>query len=741
MKRPRADWLAGAILIYFLLLGSVYAALTPPFESPDEGSHFLYIHNLLEDRTLPVLEDRATVFASGSAQRHHPPLYYALGALLIAGTDRDDIDRFTQVNPLASIGTVTLNNVNVYLHDPAAASDGTARAVAVLRGFSIALGAATLWCVYRVGTLATGTARTGLLAMLLVASMPGYVFISASINNDNLVTLCFAAGVWWSLHVWTAQRLTRRNMLALAVILAAAALSKLNGLGLFALIYGGLLVAAQQGRIRWAQAGQAIGVSLLVVLALAGWWYVRNWRLYGDPLALDATRAIWGRGAAPTLAELRSELSGTWQSVWMVLGHFNIRGPDWLFSYVTFASWVGGVGALIAAIRRPVLRARFAFLALTVLLVFAALIVATRQINVSQGRILYPALVAFAPLLVAGWLAWGDHVFASRWVARWLPVMGIAPLAVVALAAPLAVIRPAYPALEVVGAVPPDVRRVDAAADTLSLLAFENRTRAVEPGDVARVDVYIQGRHPANPLLFVKAFDPVSEQPVGGVDLFPGMALPAWLDPAQVYRVPIRVAIDHTIDGPPRRLEWVVGWRIPDPDDVGEGPVLKWTDPAGNPLETLFLPGPVVVPDYAAPDPEHALDVVFAETIRLQGYSVAAPPGLQPGTAIEIMLVWDVLAPTPDAWAAAVALLNADGVRVAGADGPMAAYPSEAWRRGPAFPDARTIVLPPDAAPGLYYLSVGWYRQGDGVRLPARGDDVRDELYISPDPVLKISAP
>jgi len=42
-------------------LAIVYAAVTPPFEAPDEGAHFLYIHNLLEERRLPILEGRGVV--------------------------------------------------------------------------------------------------------------------------------------------------------------------------------------------------------------------------------------------------------------------------------------------------------------------------------------------------------------------------------------------------------------------------------------------------------------------------------------------------------------------------------------------------------------------------------------------------------------------------------------------------------------------------------------------------------
>lgn len=174
------------ICVYFVALSIVYATVTPAFEAPDEGAHFLYIHNLLEEHRLPLLESREVVFASHSTQRHQPPLYYLIGAVLIAGTKRSDIDAYLQVNPFAAIGTVSANNQNVYLH-PLQYSGDTATAIWILRLYSIALATLTLWFVYITGRLAFQRASTGLLAMLMVASIPGS-FLSelASITTISL---------------------------------------------------------------------------------------------------------------------------------------------------------------------------------------------------------------------------------------------------------------------------------------------------------------------------------------------------------------------------------------------------------------------------------------------------------------------------------------------------------------------------------------------------------------------------
>ncbi|MCA9910712.1 MAG: hypothetical protein KC519_18780, partial [Anaerolineae bacterium] len=117
MRRfSRYDAAALVIALGFMVITIAYSRATPIFEPPDEAAHFLYAHNILTEGRLPLLEDRASVFASQSTQRHHMPLYYLISAVLISGTDRSDLADFLHPTPLGSTGVVTLNNQNVYLH-------------------------------------------------------------------------------------------------------------------------------------------------------------------------------------------------------------------------------------------------------------------------------------------------------------------------------------------------------------------------------------------------------------------------------------------------------------------------------------------------------------------------------------------------------------------------------------------------------------------------------------------------
>jgi 4-amino-4-deoxy-L-arabinose transferase-like glycosyltransferase len=718
--------LAACIILYFVLLAVATSAATPPFEAPDEGSHFLYIHNLLETHQLPVLEDKAATYASKSVQRHHPPLYYLVGAALISWTQRGDVvNTYLQDNPYAAIGTVTDNNQNVYLHSPNPPPDQTITAVWILRLYSMALGAGTLVFVYLTGKLAFG-ARVGLLAMLLVASMPMFVFISASVNNDNLVTLCYAAGVYWSLRLWRQRTISRRDVIVTGVILSGAALSKLTGLTLFGVLYLAVLWGAYRRTFTWRQAITLIAGSLAMAALLAGWWYLRNWSLYGDPLALQATLRVWARGPGPAAwSVVLGDLKGVWESLWMILGHFNVRGPDWLYVYADVISMIGVLGIALAFLTKT-MRRRLdisLFLLLVCAVVFVSFAFTTRQINVSQGRILFPALAAFAPLLVMGW----ESIF-RRGGSKTLPYTAILllPLVVVALVTPVKYLPRSYAPLVPVSAVPADARRIDAHADDLSLLAYQLEGDTLAPGGEVRLWVYFSGSHPENPALFVTALDPAGE-PIGQVTTYPGMAATTDLPPNVIYRAPVVFTLKDT-PSKPFQLRLALGWHVPGANAHD----LQLVDASGVDIGGLIVPGATVIdPSYKAPAPQVAADVVYGDAIRLKGYTLSAQQ-VAPGGSLTVTLDWGYVAPVGGDYSVALGLLDdADHVLV-NADGYPDGYPTSAWRPAPDFPDTRILKIPADAPPGDYRLYVGWYRLSDGDRLPLRGDGAQGTLYIAP---------
>jgi hypothetical protein len=713
------------LLLLFIALGVAYAAVTPVFEAPDEGAHFLYIHNLLESGELPVMGGRRETFESRSVQRHHPPLYYLGGALLVGWVDRSDVDSYFVDNPFAAIGFVTDNNRNIYLHDPQPPAGGTHIAVWILRLYSLTLASGTLLLVYRAGEIAFPGRPVGLLAMAFLVSLPGFVAGAASINNDNLVTFLFAAGITLTLDIWRRGAVTRRDLLWLSLILGASTISKQTGLALPPLVYAGLGWAALRHRLPWRDVWRVVGVTLAAMALLGGWWYVRNIQIYGDPLALERTLSIWGRGSAVsrTWSAILFEAKGVWDSFWMTLGHFNIRGPEWLYGYVPVLVVLGVVGLVPAWLRQRG-RGRDAILLMLAVvgLMIAALAVATRQINVSQGRILYPMMIGFAPLLVLGW---------RSLLGRWLAPLLLAPLLALTVIVPFGYLARAYTGLERLEALPADAVTVTAEAEGLRLEGYRLLTPVVAPGELVELLVYFRGLHPENPTFFVQALDPITQDTLGGVDLYPGMAPTSALADGPLYGAHVVFRLDEDAAGrPPMQLRLALGWRVLEPEPA-PGRYLEWVDANGAPVGLLTVEGPVLVdPTLPVPQAAQTTDVRFGEGIRLLGYTL--PDTAEAGGTLPVGLVWDAVGPISGDYTLTVGLVNAEGELVAQADDPIPGYPTDVWVSGRPFHSERMLPLPDHLPAGTYTVYIGWYSTPDIVRLPVTGDGARDNLLYLP---------
>jgi hypothetical protein len=257
---------AGAALA-FVMLGSLWLAV-PTYRPADEASHVAYAWELSHGR-LPTIDTvisadgdpRLAQVLDGRDARHrtvwtanHPPLYYALVAV-----------------PLR-IGSATGH--------PTA---GVQAARLLSLGLS-ALGLVAL--AYVVLQLAPGTPQLAVAAAGLAGLLPSFVSISARVYNDSLaflaITLVVAASVVFVLRGPSAVRLA-----AVAASAGLAALTRASGMlvvglaGLAVLI--GVWRSSHGGAAR--RVGRAVAWAALVgvaVAAVAGWFYLRNRRLYGD---------------------------------------------------------------------------------------------------------------------------------------------------------------------------------------------------------------------------------------------------------------------------------------------------------------------------------------------------------------------------------------------------------------------------------------------------------------------------
>lgn len=442
------------ILAAFVALGVTYSVVTPIFEAPDEPWHYYFIKHLADGHGLPVQDPKN--IGPWRQEGSQPPLYYALGALATFWIDADDIEELLWFNPQANPGQRTsLGNKNLFVHTERESFPyrGATLAVHLVRLFSVLMGAGTVLLTYLIALEIFPECRAlALGAAALNAFIPQFLFISGAVNNDNLVTLLSTLALFLIIRLLRNSQFVTRHWSLLGFVLGLAALSKLSALVLFPLAAIAVAVAAYRRR-SLGPFVKGFAVALSVAFLVAGWWYARNWVLYGDPTGLKAMLAIAGRREEllTNLAELWGEFRGLRMSFWALFGWCNVIAAPLSYKVLDAIILLGMGGMLLGGFRRkkafasPVLWIP----ALWIAIVMAGLIRwASFTKEGLQGRLIFPAISA-----ISIFLFWG----LSQWVGRQVKSLTIAvggAFFLFALICPFRYIAPAYDRLPITLPIP-----------------------------------------------------------------------------------------------------------------------------------------------------------------------------------------------------------------------------------------------------------------------------------------------
>ncbi len=382
------------LLILYVVLGTLYAICTPPWQAPDEPAHYNYIRTLAEERALPVIEagdydqeylGRLTSqkfppelsIAPLRYEDHQPPLYYLLA-------------------------------VPVYLL--------FGGALIPLRLFSVVLGLLLLTVVHRLTRdLFPDRPFLALTATTLIALLPQHVAVTAAVNNDVLAELVLAVALWLAI------RPDPRPWL-LGAVVGLALLTKTTAY--VALPVALLALWWDEGQHTMRYAAAQTGRILLAVLLLAGPWLVRNGTIYGwaDPLGLARHNAVVQ--GQPRTAEWLAQygplglagrfLRTTFQSFWGQFGWMGVPLHPPVYPALAVLSALLGLGFLAWWLDRrrprltPLQRRGAVLLTLSATLTVLSYLWYNRTFVQHQGRYLFPALI---PLALAGALGleWGTE--------------------------------------------------------------------------------------------------------------------------------------------------------------------------------------------------------------------------------------------------------------------------------------------------------------------------------------------
>jgi len=715
-----------AILIAFVSLGVTYSVITPIFEAGDEIWHYPLVQYLATGHCLPV-QDPAQPQA-WKQEGGQPPLYYALAAILTFWIDTSDMPDRLYYNPHAQIGIpLAYGNKNMVVHTTAENFPwhGTVLAVHLVRFLSILLSTGTVALTYLLAKTIVYSLKglprkeeLPLVAAALVAFNPMFLFISASVNNDNLAVLLSTLALLLLVRLFT-QETSQAQLLLLGIVLGLAALAKVSTLGLLPLTGLALFILAWRRR-DWTFLLKGGLLITAIVLALAGWWYLRNWLLYGDPLGWNVWLKIAGVRREPIgLPELVVEFEGFRISFWGNFGAVNIIAPKWIYTVLDAVSVLACLGLLLGLLRRQLPSLLWLpFLWLSI--IFIALIRWTLLTYASQGRLIFPAISAIGILL-----AWGLWQLPLRKI---ILTFSTGFLLFFAIAAPFVLIAPTYR--------PP--RRID--SETLvpnrvhivyngkaELVGYSLGQKAVWPGESLPLTLYWRALAPIDEdfSLYIHLYDAQTKKIIGQWDAYPGNGLyPTSLwQVGEIFVDEYRVPIRADAIGP--RLAWIqVGLYCRSTLQN-----LEAKDPAGNSITPIL--GRFKVKGLAPKIPmDHQVHFLFGNQIELIGFSVGMPGACsgatcvaRPGDSLPMRLLWRALGTPQEDFTVFVHLLDANGRLISQKDSQPqdGTYPTSFWDSGEIVPDWYELPIPLDTPPGDYAIALGLYRLADGTRLPVVG--------------------
>lgn len=262
LRDPARLGLLGVVWM-FLLVGLWHVLVLPPYKPLDEPRHAAYAIALAEGR-LPTVRDKLPADALGMkplshsnivASANHPPLYYAIVTLPIA------------------LGSKT-HHIEL--------------GIKIARTLTLLMAAGGLIFIFRaLRQLTPRRPALALVATALTAAGPAYVNCSAIVMNDGLAFLA-AAALYDAAFSILLQGPDKRRLIRFAVWLAIAALSRFTTLlaaapATLAVVLAMLLHGRSEPVARRLVRAIAVGAAATAVVVLSsGYFYLRNYRLYGD---------------------------------------------------------------------------------------------------------------------------------------------------------------------------------------------------------------------------------------------------------------------------------------------------------------------------------------------------------------------------------------------------------------------------------------------------------------------------
>lgn len=461
-RLPRAAW---ACFLITLVNAAVWGVLVPPFQVPDEISHFGYAQYLAETGKPPPQGNTAQYSPQEQTALNALGFFSVVGQPHMRGILTRDDDRAlrqalaARPSPRGPGGASSATNqpplyyaiaAVPYLLSPS--QDILAR-LALMRLLSALLAAMTVLLVFLfLRELFPHRRWMWTVGALCLAFQPTFMFDAAGVQGDNLLFLMAAAAFLLLLRAFRLGLTVRRSLL-IGLVTAAGFLTKLTFIALVPGIAVGFLLILWRGRAVGARRTMGLALVGAVAAALPVLAYgILNTTLWhrGGVTAGGLAGATAGHLANGSAVTLRETLDYIWElylprlpfmhrafftgypvsSIWIpgVIGHFgwlDYGFPQWVYDVGKVIFPLLGALAIAGGIRERERLRRLALplgaFTLMALGLLASIGYAGVRYKLStgyifeQGRYLFPLAPLYA-LLIA--------MAAGGLPRRWAPVLG-----------------------------------------------------------------------------------------------------------------------------------------------------------------------------------------------------------------------------------------------------------------------------------------------------------------------------
>jgi len=319
----KARTLLIGILVLYILKQIALAYFIPSWEAPDEPGHVGYISYLYNEKKLPSSFTNfiaTSIYESTFLKQHN------------ASFNLDD-RRYT-------------STINVGSHPPLyylielvpywiATMVPTSFTLVILRLPNIAIGVMILYVIYRFSRTILKNTNVALLVTFLISLQPMFSFITAIVNSDAVVMLCYLSVSFLGWRILYEKKSTKKRWF---LFLAVAALSPLSKPHL-AIVFGIVTYVV------WVASRSLVKTISSVALTALPFtlWLTHNIATYGS--------TFWGYVVMNQKPEQGNILMypfefiatkqpiGIWMSFWGLFGWLNVPMPKWI--YILYGIGIG----------------------------------------------------------------------------------------------------------------------------------------------------------------------------------------------------------------------------------------------------------------------------------------------------------------------------------------------------------------------------------------------------------------